>query len=78
MSEKKSKESTTRINNEIENVNKYDRLNHKPFANPNENYFIIENTIKSAIDKHMPFTRVKFDKHINIKRRLIGVHHKHT
>ena len=47
----------------LENVDIYDKLDHNSNNDPNENYNILETTIKSAIDEAIPSKKIRFNKY---------------
>ena len=50
------------LQEELANINIYDKLDHDTKSNPNKNY-IIDAIITSLITKHFPTKTVKFNKH---------------
>ena len=56
-------DAITNLQEELANINIFDKLDHDTKSNPNKNYNIIDAIITSLITKHFPTKTVKINKH---------------
>ena len=56
---------------DLQNLNILEKIDTDPYANPNENYDILENIINKAKDENMPKKTVRFNKYKNCKSKWI-------
>ena len=53
---------------DLQNLNILEKIDTDPYANPNENYDILENIINKAKDENMPKKTVRFKRLVQHKR----------
>ena len=54
---------------DLQNLNILEKIDTDHYANPNENYGILENIINKAKDKNMPKKTVRFNKYKHCKSK---------